>query len=72
LPGLWVDDDGRAIAGLVVNGGGTKLAVVISIALQHGIAAAALAKSVARMPETLDGLAVKAASPIGQAIASRT
>jgi hypothetical protein len=39
--------------------------VVISIALQHGIPAAALAKSVARMPEKIDGPAVKAASPIG-------
>jgi hypothetical protein len=35
------------------------------IALQHGIAATALAKSVARMQETIDGPAVKAASPIG-------
>jgi hypothetical protein len=43
-------------------------AVVISIALQHGIAAAALAKSVARMPETLDGPAIRAASPIGAAL----
>jgi hypothetical protein len=39
--------------------------VVISIVLQHGIAAGALAKSPARVPDTLDGPAVKAASPIG-------
>jgi hypothetical protein len=42
--------------------------VVISIALQHGIPAAALAKSIARIPESLEGPAVKPASPIGAAL----
>jgi ribonucleoside-diphosphate reductase alpha chain len=42
--------------------------VVISIALQHGIPASALAKSVARIPETVEGPALKAASPIGAAL----
>ena len=42
--------------------------VVISIALQHGIRGAALAKSIARIPESLDGPAVKPASPIGAAL----
>jgi hypothetical protein len=41
--------------------------VTISVALQHGIPARALAKSVARIPETVDGPAIKAASPIGAA-----
>jgi hypothetical protein len=43
-------------------------AVVISVALQRGIPASALAKSVARMPETIDGPSVRAASPIGAAL----
>ncbi len=43
-------------------------AIVISIALQHGIPAATLRKSVGRVPETLDGPAVRAASPIGAAL----
>jgi hypothetical protein len=66
----------RAVVCHSANGDGAKdgsglatvledSSVVISIALQHGIPAAALAKSVARMPATTDGLAVKAASPIG-------
>ena len=42
--------------------------VVISIALQHGVSAAALAKSIARIPESLDGPAIKPASPIGAAL----
>jgi ribonucleoside-diphosphate reductase alpha chain len=42
--------------------------VAILIAVQHGIPASALAKSVARIPETVDGSAVKAASPIGAAL----
>jgi ribonucleoside-diphosphate reductase alpha chain len=42
--------------------------VVISIALQCGIPAAALAKSIARIPESLEGPAVKPASPIGAAL----
>lgn len=40
-------------------------AVTISIALQCGIPPAALAKSVARLPETVDGPATAPASPIG-------
>ena len=52
--------DGSGLAAVLEDAG-----VVISIALQHGIAAVALAKSVARMPETIDEPAVKAASPIG-------
>jgi hypothetical protein len=43
-------------------------AVVISIALQHGIPATAPRKSVGRVPETLDGPAVRAASPIAAAL----
>ena len=42
--------------------------VIISIALQHGIPAAALSRSIAREPETVDGPAVKPASPIGAAL----
>jgi ribonucleoside-diphosphate reductase alpha chain len=42
--------------------------VVISVALQCGIPAAALAKSIARIPESLEGPAVKPASPIGAAL----
>jgi hypothetical protein len=42
--------------------------VVVSIALQHGIPASALAKSVARVPDVLDGPAVRAASIIGAAL----
>jgi hypothetical protein len=42
--------------------------VVISVALQHGIPAAALAKSIARIPENLEGPAIKPASPIGAAL----
>jgi len=42
--------------------------VVISIALQHDIPARALAKSIARIPESLDSPATKAASVIGAAI----
>jgi hypothetical protein len=41
---------------------------VISVALQHGIRGAALAKSIARIPEDLDGPATKPASPIGAAL----
>jgi hypothetical protein len=42
--------------------------VVISIALQHGIRGSALAKSIARIPESLEGPTVKPASPIGAAL----
>jgi hypothetical protein len=43
-------------------------AVVISIALQCGIAPSALSKSIGRVPATIDGPAVRAASPIGAAL----
>ena len=52
--------DGSGLAAILDDA-----SVVISIALQHGVTAAALAKSVARLPERLDGPAVKAASAIG-------
>jgi hypothetical protein len=42
--------------------------VVISVALQSGITAAALGKSISRLPETLDGPATAVASPIGAAL----
>jgi hypothetical protein len=42
--------------------------VVISIALQSGITAEALGKSISRLPETLDGPATAVASPIGAAL----
>jgi hypothetical protein len=43
-------------------------AVALSVALQFGIPPAALAKSIARIPESLDGPATKAASAIGAAL----
>ena len=55
--------DGSGMAAILEDA-----SVVISVALQHGIPAAALAKSVARLPESLDGAAVKPASPIGAAL----
>jgi hypothetical protein len=55
--------DGSGMAAILEDA-----SVVISVALQHGIPAAALAKSVARLPESLDGVAVKPASPIGAAL----
>jgi ribonucleoside-diphosphate reductase alpha chain len=55
--------DGSGLAAILDDA-----SVVISIALQHGIAAAALAKSIARIPETVDGPAIKSASPIGTAL----
>jgi hypothetical protein len=39
--------------------------VVISVALQHGVTAAALSHSIGRVPEALDGPPTLAASPIG-------
>jgi hypothetical protein len=69
-------DDGQP-AELFLNSGKTgsaidallgDAAVAISVVLQHSVRAAALAKSVARIPETIDGPAVKAASPIGAAL----
>ena len=55
--------DGSGMAAILEDA-----SVVISVALQHGIPAAALAKSIARIPESLDGAAVKPASPIGAAL----
>lgn len=55
--------DGSGLAAILDDA-----SVVISVALQYGVPAAALAKSVARIPERLDGPAVKAASVIGAAL----
>jgi hypothetical protein len=43
-------------------------AVLISVALQHGIPAEALARSIARIPESFDAPATVPASPIGAAL----
>jgi hypothetical protein len=43
-------------------------AVAISVALQYGISARALGRSVGRVPETLDGPGTLPASPIGAAL----
>ena len=43
-------------------------AVATSVTLQHAVPARALAKSIARMPESLDRPATKAASAIGAAL----
>lgn len=42
--------------------------VVVSIALQCGLRASDLGRSVARLPETIDGPATAPASPIGAAL----
>jgi hypothetical protein len=55
--------DGSGLAAILDD-----TSVVISVALQHGIRAAALAKSIARIPENLEGPAIKPASPIGAAL----
>jgi hypothetical protein len=55
--------DGSGLAAILEDG-----SVVISVALQHGVRGSALAKSIARIPESLDGPAVKPASPIGAAL----
>ena len=55
--------DGSGLAAILEDA-----SVVISVALQHGIPASALAKSVARIPENLDGPKVTPASPIGAAL----
>jgi hypothetical protein len=55
--------DGSGLAAIIEDA-----SVVISIALQHGISASALAKSVARVPHVLDGPPVRAASVIGAAL----
>ena len=76
LATVGFDDNGQP-AELFLNGGKTgsamdallgDAAVAISIALQHGVRAAALAKSVTRILEPIDGPAIKAASPIGAAL----
>jgi hypothetical protein len=76
LATVGFDDDGHP-AELFLNSGKTgsamdallgDAAVAISVALQCGVRAGALAKSVARVPETIDVPAVKAASPIGAAL----
>jgi hypothetical protein len=41
------------------------LAVIVSVALQCGVSARAMAKSIARLPESLDGPPTKAASAAG-------
>jgi hypothetical protein len=43
-------------------------AVAISVSLQHGVLPSALAKSVGRVPETIDGPAQLPASAIGAAL----
>jgi hypothetical protein len=43
-------------------------AVMLSVALQHDVPASALAKSIARIPESLDGPSTSAASIIGAAL----
>ena len=73
---VGLDEDGRPLEVFLAGAkDGSGLAailddasVVISVALQYGVPAPALAKSVARIPERLDGPAVKAASVIGAAL----
>lgn len=60
---LAADKPGSALDALLADAG-----VAISVALQHGVPAAALAKSVARVPAALDGPATITASPIGAAL----
>jgi ribonucleoside-diphosphate reductase alpha chain len=55
--------DGSALAAILADA-----AVVISIALQHGIPAGELRRSVGRLPEAIDGPPVAPASPIGAAL----
>jgi hypothetical protein len=55
--------DGSGLAAILADA-----AVIVSIALQHGILASELRKSVGRLPEIVDGPAVLAASLIGQAL----
>jgi ribonucleoside-diphosphate reductase alpha chain len=56
-------EDGSGMAAILADVG-----VVISIALQCGIAASTHGKSIARLPETIDGPAIGQASPIGAAL----
>jgi hypothetical protein len=55
--------DGSGLAAILDDA-----SVVISVALQHGIRPASLAKSIARIPENLEDPAIKPASPIGAAL----
>ena len=55
--------DGSGLAAILADA-----AVMISIALQHGIPAAVLGKSISRLPESLTGPATAPASPIGAAL----
>jgi len=55
--------DGSGLAAILYDA-----SVVVSIALQHGISASALARSIARLPESLDGPATTPASAIGAAL----
>jgi ribonucleoside-diphosphate reductase alpha chain len=55
--------DGSGMAAILADA-----AVVISIALQHGIPAAALRKSMGRLPAAFDGPLTMPASPIGAAL----
>lgn len=43
-------------------------AVALSVALQHGVAASAMATSIARRPVEMDGPPVRAASVVGAAL----
>jgi hypothetical protein len=70
---IGLDPDGRP-AEVFVNGGKTgsamdfllgDLAVIVSVALQCGVSARSMAKSIARLPESLDGPPTKAASAAG-------
>ncbi len=55
--------DGSGLAALLGD-----VAVMISVALQHGIRASELGRSVGRVRETIDGPATAPASPIGAAL----
>jgi len=55
--------DGTDMAAILAD-----TSVVVSIALQHGIPAAELARSIAREPALPDGAATRAASVIGAAL----
>jgi hypothetical protein len=55
--------DGSGLAAILADA-----SVAISVALQHGVPAAALARSIGRVPETIDGPATVPASPVGAAL----
>jgi hypothetical protein len=52
--------DGSGLAAILEDA-----SVVISVALQHGVPVSALAKSISRIPQNLDGPSIEPASPIG-------